>query len=196
MSGTKLLLFFDTETSGLPKRWDAPISDLANWPRLVQISWILCDDTGLEIDRDYQLIRPDGFKIVPGAEEKHGISTEYALRHGVELRPVLERFHQTVAKSSVLVAHNISFDEAVMGSELMRAKFSNNLIAKTQFCTMKVGTELCKIRGKYGFKWPTLLELHEKLFGESFSGSHDAQADCIACMKCFFRMKQLKLFAL
>ena len=30
-------LFFDTETTGLPANWQAPMSDLENWPRLVQI---------------------------------------------------------------------------------------------------------------------------------------------------------------
>ena len=31
-----MILFFDTETTGLPKNWKAPITDLENQPRLVQ----------------------------------------------------------------------------------------------------------------------------------------------------------------
>ena len=27
-----MYLIFDTETTGLPKRWDAPLNDLDNWP--------------------------------------------------------------------------------------------------------------------------------------------------------------------
>ncbi|MCX6741278.1 MAG: hypothetical protein NTY61_02675, partial [Candidatus Parcubacteria bacterium] len=34
-------LFFDTETTGLPKNWKAPIEDLDNWPRIVQIAWAI-----------------------------------------------------------------------------------------------------------------------------------------------------------
>ena len=34
------LLFFDTETTGLPSDYNAPINNSHNWPRLVQISWI------------------------------------------------------------------------------------------------------------------------------------------------------------
>ena len=41
-----MYLFFDTETTGLPKRWNAPVTDLENWPRLVQLAWIMYDDRG------------------------------------------------------------------------------------------------------------------------------------------------------
>ncbi len=33
-----MYLFFDTETTGLPRNWHAPASDLANWPRLIQLA--------------------------------------------------------------------------------------------------------------------------------------------------------------
>ena len=42
------LFFFDTETTGLPRDWNAPLRDLDNWPRLVQLAWLLCDEAGLE----------------------------------------------------------------------------------------------------------------------------------------------------
>jgi hypothetical protein len=29
-----MYLFFDTETTGLPKNWKAPVTDLNNWPRM------------------------------------------------------------------------------------------------------------------------------------------------------------------
>ena len=32
------ILFFDTETTGIPKNWDAPVDKLDNWPRLVQLA--------------------------------------------------------------------------------------------------------------------------------------------------------------
>lgn len=34
-------LFIDTETTGLPKEYDAPYTDIDNWPRLVQLAWIV-----------------------------------------------------------------------------------------------------------------------------------------------------------
>ena len=41
-----MYLFFDTETTGLPKRWNAPVTEVDNWPRLVQLAWISCDEQG------------------------------------------------------------------------------------------------------------------------------------------------------
>ncbi len=42
----KQILFIDTQTTGLPKNWNAPITDTKNWPRLVQIAWIITDYAG------------------------------------------------------------------------------------------------------------------------------------------------------
>jgi hypothetical protein len=36
-----MYLFFDTETTGLPKSWKAPVTDVNNWPRLVQLAFLL-----------------------------------------------------------------------------------------------------------------------------------------------------------
>ena len=41
-----MYLIFDTETTGLPKRWDAPLNDLDNWPRCVQVAWQIHDNKG------------------------------------------------------------------------------------------------------------------------------------------------------
>ena len=41
-----MYLIFDTETTGLPKRFDAPITDTDNWPRCIQIAWQLHDADG------------------------------------------------------------------------------------------------------------------------------------------------------
>ncbi len=38
-----MYLLFDTETTGLPKKWNAQASDVDNWPRLVQIAWLYQD---------------------------------------------------------------------------------------------------------------------------------------------------------
>ncbi len=35
-------LFFDTETTGVPRNYKAPSSDTRNWPRLVQLACVLC----------------------------------------------------------------------------------------------------------------------------------------------------------
>ncbi len=55
-----MYLVYDTETTGLPKNWNAPISDSDNWPRCVQIAWQLHDKLGKQISNDKIIIQPDG----------------------------------------------------------------------------------------------------------------------------------------
>ena len=40
-----MFLIFDTETTGLPRNWNAPLSDAENWPRCIQIAWQLHDES-------------------------------------------------------------------------------------------------------------------------------------------------------
>jgi DNA polymerase-3 subunit alpha len=72
-----MYLIFDTETTGLPKRWDAPITDTDNWPRCIQIACSCMMIWKLIEHQDY-LVKPDGFNIPYDAERIHGISTELA----------------------------------------------------------------------------------------------------------------------
>jgi DNA polymerase-3 subunit epsilon len=185
-----MYLIFDTETSDLPRRWDAPATDTKNWPRLVQLCWVVCESDVDPVDAQSRLIRPEGFRIVRSATEIHGITTQYAEEHGVPLRPVLDEFVAALKEAHEIVAHNIGFDARVMGAELIRAGLPDLLADKPQRCTMKESTDFCKLPGKYGFKWPSLTELHEILFDEPVVGAHDATADCLACMRCFFELQR------
>jgi len=51
-----MFLIYDTETTGLPIRNNAPIEDLENWPRIVQIAWQLHDKAGNILDVDNIII--------------------------------------------------------------------------------------------------------------------------------------------
>ena len=186
-----MYLFFDTETTGLPKNWKAPVTDLKNWPRMIQIAWILCDDKGNRIESDDFIIKPENFHIPIGASRVHGISTEKAISEGVELKKVLIEFNKLVEQSNFIVAHNISFDEKIVGAELLRKGIKSNFEEKTKLCTMHASTNYCKLSGPYGYKWPKLSELHIKLFGEDFDEAHDASVDINATEKCFWEMKKI-----
>ena len=108
------------------------------------------------------------------------------------MRPVLEQFAEAVKQAKVLVAHNIDFDSRVVGAELLRAGLPDALPRKKWRCTMKESVEFCRLPGRYGYKWPALSELHQKLFGQPFTGAHDAAADCLACLRCFFELRERK----
>ena len=186
-----MYLFFDTETTGLPESYDAPASDVENWPRLVQFAWVLTDEDGNELRSQAFIIRPDGFKIPQSATRVHGITTETANRLGIEIKRALAAFVGDLSAAEVLVAHNIQFDERIVGAEFFRAgRKKSPLAGKALYCTMRSSTTFCKLPGgPRGYKWPTLEELHEALFGTSFESAHNAIADVRACAKCFFELK-------
>ena len=186
-----MYLFFDTETTGLPKNWKAPLSDLDNWPRMIQIGWILCNEQGDRIDVDGYIIKPEGFTIPKDATKVHGISTERAIAEGVALEEVLAKFNELIDRSDCIVAHNISFDEKIVCAEFLRKGIETAFAQKNQLCTMNAATNYCKIPGPYGYKWPKLSELHIKLFGLDFNEAHDASVDINATAKCFWEMRRL-----
>jgi hypothetical protein len=183
-------LFFDTETTGLPRNWKAPVTDLDNWPRMIQIAWVLCDNKGNYIESDDYIIMPERFKIPIDASKVHGISTERAIREGEDLTRVLNMFNRLVERSDFIVAHNISFDEKIVGAEFIRKSIRSVLNKKRKICTMESSTNYCKIPGPYGYKWPKLSELHIKLFGKDFDEAHDASVDIEATVKCFWEMRK------
>lgn len=192
-SKKKLLLFFDTETTGLPEDWKAPVSKLDNWPRLVQIAWTLYDNNGKLIDSKSEIIKPDNFEIPNEASKIHGITTNLARDIGKDIRSVLKDFMNSVNQSNTIIAHNLNFDEKVIASELYRLNILNPFNEKEKICTMEKNTTICKIDGDYGYKWPKLQELHCFLFGEEFEEAHNAEVDIKATADCYWELKKRNL---
>ena len=194
-----MYLIFDTETTGLPKNWKAPITDTDNWPRCIQIAWQLHDAQGKLVDHQDFLIRPDGFNIPYDAEQIHGISTELAQEDGISLQEGLERFKAALAQTEFVVGQNVGFDVNIMACEFYRLGFENNLeqLPVLDTCTEKTAS-LCQIPGGRGgkFKLPTLTELHEYLFGTAFSEAHNATADVEATTRCFLELIRRGVYTL
>jgi len=186
-----MFLIFDTETTGLPKKWNAPITDTDNWPRCVQIAWQLHDIYGELIEQQDFLIRPKGYNIPYDAEQIHGISTQLAQEKGESLEAVLQIFNETLAKSKFVVGQNVKFDLNIMGCEFYRMGIKSNLnkVPVLDTCTETTAT-LCQLPGgRYGkFKLPTLTELHQHLFKAPFSEAHNATADVEATTRCFLEL--------
>jgi DNA polymerase-3 subunit alpha len=192
-----MYLIFDTETTGLPKRWDAPITDSDNWPRCIQIAWQLHDDLGQLIEHQDYLVQPEGFNIPYDAERIHGISTELAQQQGATLADVLDKFNIALSKTKFIVGQNLGFDINIMGAEFHRmgvdSQMSSMKILDT--CT-EVTASLLKLPGGRGgkFKLPTLTELHQYLFNKPFSEAHNATADVEATTRCFFELIRREIF--
>ncbi len=192
-----MYIIFDTETTGLPRKWKAPVTDTDNWPRVIQIAWQLHDDMGELLEHKDFLIRPDGFDIPYDAQQIHGISTELAREQGIDLVDALNEFNEALAKAKFVVGQNIVFDLNVWGCEFHRmgieTTMGNAPILDT--CT-EVTASLCQIPGGRGgkFKLPTLTELHDHLFQQPFSEAHNATADVEATTRCFFELLRRGVF--
>ncbi len=183
-----LKLFIDTETTGLPKRRNAPYSDVGNWPRLVQIAWVLVDPAGREVSAVEYVIHPVGFSIPNEAAQIHGITTEIARAEGIPITRALTEFGEAVLIAETIIAHNVEYDRPVLEAEHIRHNLQCEIGSRRLLCTMKTSTGYCAIPGNYGYKWPTLNELHEKLFEKPMQEAHNALIDVRACIKCYFEL--------
>jgi len=192
-----MYLIFDTETTGLPKNYNAPITDTDNWPRMVQISWQLHDDMGKLIEQQDYIIKPEGYNIPFESQNIHGISTELAMQEGHDLQEVLEKFNQVLDQAEFLVGHNLGFDLKIMGAEFYRKNLETRLLKKPVLDTMTEKTAtLCQLPGGKGgrFKMPRLGELYKHLFGKEFAEAHNATADVEATARIFFELIRLGHF--
>jgi DNA polymerase-3 subunit alpha len=191
-----VFLIFDTETTGLPLRDDAPLTDLDNWPRAVQIAWQLHDKAGKLIEVQNFVIRPDGFDIPFNASKIHGITTEVAAHYGVPLQEAMEAFSSAVKQSTYLVGHNIQFDINILGAEYLRMQRENLLEGMPSIDTGEETKEFCQLPGGKGggFKMPKLEELYEKLFGYKFAEAHNAAADVEATTRAFLELIRIGVY--
>ncbi|MDG1385645.1 MAG: DNA polymerase III subunit alpha [Flavobacteriaceae bacterium] len=186
-----MYIIFDTETTGLPKRWNAPLTDSENWPRCIQIAWQVHADSGELLSHEDYLIQPDDFTVPYDAEQIHGISTALAEQQGRPLDEVLTLFSTALEQAEYLGGHNVTFDLNIMGAEFLRLGDHNPLeeALVIDTCTEETA-ELCQLPGGRGgkFKLPTLTELYIHLFGAGFGEAHNATADVEATTRCFLEL--------
>ena len=189
------ILFFDTETDGLPSDYCYSAHCAPdNWPHIVQLAWIVTDDEGNELSSGNKIIRPEGFVIPPEATAIHGISQQRALAEGEPRQKVMKKFLRILSNTYLNVAHNLWFDANVIAADMNRCGMNDDILFSSGFCTMEGTTELCRlpfatdVHPEAEYKWPKLTELHEFLFGNSFSGAHDAVNDVRATARCFWEL--------
>ena len=184
-----MYLIFDTETTGIPKDYKAPCTNTDNWPRLIQLGWLLTDAEGRILSEGNHIVRPDGFEIPKAASDVHGITTEFALENGKPLLDVIFAFGADLNQAECVIGHNLDYDLHIVGAEYVRLGYDSRIMfARPTLCTMQATIQYCNIPGRFGPKWPKLMELYTKLFGQEFDGAHDAMADIVATKECFFEL--------
>ena len=180
-----LALIFDVETTGLPKKRNADILDFQNWPNVVQISWMVYNVThGKIISINDHIIRlQSGVKIPESATNIHGITNEIMREKGENIVKVLKKFNKDLLESQVIVAHNIDFDETIIGVESLRWLDHNifDNYKNMRYCTMKRSRKIKR-------KWMKLVDLHEHLFKTVPQNLHNSLIDVFVCFRCFCKL--------
>lgn len=185
-----MLLFYDTETTGLPA-WDKPTSDPAQ-PHIVQISARLVDPktraTAAAIDLT---ITPTDWESSPEALAVHGITHERATAIGVPIEAALLVFLRLWNRASVRIGHVEKFDARMIEIAMQRADISAEIIADwaagESDCTALLSKPDVCPRGRE--RGPKLTEAFTHYFGTGFAGAHSASADVDACRAVYWAAK-------
>lgn len=178
-------LVFDTETTGIfdfKQPADAP-----GQPRLASFFGIRLDDDMQPIDRQIFYVKPDGWTIAEfdelarrqgkkPASEVNGLTDEFLNEKGVPVSEVLDFYSEAIGRGDAVVAYNCQFDAKMMRAEFRRTGRPDLFEETKQICVMRPMTDLCKIRGPYGYKWPKLAEAMA-FFGYKLEGAHQADND-------------------
>lgn len=183
------LLFIDTETTGLPARWDHPYTEEGQWPHIAQVAWAVYTAAGELVHTDAAYLRVPTGTMPAAAIAIHGLTEEFLQAQGAEPRAVLERLHHDLCQyHPQVIGHFLQLDFHVVGAAFQRVGLSNPLPALPQFCTMFSSHSL-STNGHY----LKLGSLHEQLFGEPPPRQHDAVSDAAATARCFFELRRREL---
>ena len=189
-----------------------------DWPHIVQFSYVVYNTKSLALEQLVdEIIRvPDGVEFTPESVRLHGITREISSEEGKKIDDVLLAFTQACEQADVIVAHNIAFDINMIKAEFYRIlkksvldepmespnttrsrigleQFACMTMSKTFSCTMRENTDLCDIRIRRSDnteykKYPTLSELHAKLYNVVPLGLHNSLHDVIVCLRCFHQV--------
>ncbi len=200
-----MILFWDTETTGLPA-WNRPNNDPAQ-PWIMQLAMLLTEDDGTERASISVIVQPGlGAILDPVAIETHGITAEVAARCGISSLAAVSLWDRFAGMARTLVAHNDSFDVRLMEIAWLRAygpdkpSLADRHGLRDRFCTMRAATPVVNLPPTEkmlaaGFtkpKPPRLAECVRHFFNEDLVGAHDAMADVRACARVFFHLAGLE----
>ncbi len=174
-----MIKFWDCETTGIPKR-DAPLSDESQ-PRIIGLAAILCDDEGNIVESMDTLIHHTGLEIPEFITKINGITQERCIAQGIPMVEALARYNDMKSRSTIRVAHNISFDKQMIARETLAAGQEHLPYHGESFCTMA----MCRTLGMKG----NLSAMYKALFDKELEGAHNAMNDVMACKEIFFKIR-------
>jgi DNA polymerase III subunit epsilon len=193
----KPVIFFDTETTGLPV-WGEP-SNSDGQPHIVEIGAILADEDTREVISEISIvIQPDGWLIPEEMTAIHGISQEKAAKFGMPENLALHTFW-SMWNGAKRVAHNAYFDQRIIRIAMKRFGYSEQALdawadKETLFCTMQAAKPVMQLEPKVRGNWknPKLSEAYEFYTQKQLIDAHKAIVDARACMEIYWAMQDEK----
>ncbi len=169
-------LILDNETTNLIHNSLRP---LHKQPRVIEFfGLVLTDDEWAEAGTLHSFLDP-GTPISAEVTKITGITQDAVAGKPkfIEFAPVLKRF---IEESDVVVAHNLSYDKAVIDFEFSRLK---------QIVSWPLN-RVCTVEATEHFKGHRLNlgALHTELFGAGFEKAHSAEHDVRATARCYVEL--------
>lgn len=184
-----LILFYDTETTGIPSWKDQ--SEHPRQPRIWELAATLVDENTRSIVAQVDtLIRPDGWVIPPDIEQQFSITTGECLAGGIAIAKPLFLFLDMWRASDMRVGFSETFDRKMLSIEISRAI---NRVAVDEwkegpsYCAMQKSRPHVDARDVNGKKKaPTLAEAFRHFTGREHVDAHRAMPDVQATMAVYW----------
>lgn len=189
-------IIFDCETTGLPLRGKqadgSPFpADHPGQPRLAALTMIWATPTLAITKERHWFIRPDGWKMEPGATYVNKLTDKFLAEHGVPVDEPLEVYAKAIEEGHIFGAYNVVFDAKIMRGELRRAGLSDGREKTPVICAMVKSAGVVKAKKANGQpKMPKLSETCSHFKIEQF-GAHTARGDTMATLKVFRWLMQI-----
>jgi|TARA_R110000823_G_scaffold104993_3_gene223226 DNA polymerase III epsilon subunit-like protein len=168
------MIFFDLETTGLPK---AEGSDLDMQPKIIEFGAIKLDEDLVESDRIEFLCNP-GYPLEPIITKITGIKDEDLK----DEKPFIANYHRVCEfflGEKTVVAHNLPFDRKILKFELERLdKLTKFPWPYEHICTVEIGEGVWGKKRKLG-------DIYEEITGEKIDGAHRSTVDIEAMIEIF-----------
>ena len=170
-----LFFLFDIETDGLIEN--------NNYPKIVQISWMIMDTKGVVYKKVTELINSN-FNKESKAFKINKLNPDIIKKIGKEPSEVYLDITYDLKHCKFISAHNLKFDLSILLNEFESHQIDFNFNNLIQFCTMEFGTKLLASEQNPDAKFPKMTELYEHLFNHKVKQFHNANSDVTILAKC------------
>ena len=192
-----MYLILDVSANGDPKNWKRPADDVFNWPRLTQLSWLVYNEERELVAQANDLIKPQGWKVPKKMETKYHLTTEKLEAEGIPVREALEKLVPQIDAAKYIIAHNVTFCEGVLTSEMTRLSMPHRLEVADKYALMQEAAWYTKLPARGGrYKWPSLQDIHVKMFQARYANAGEAYADVATTAIVFFGLLDLEAIEL